>query len=56
MDGDAVEALLRSQRKAEVDRNYERAYADHPLDEPDEWGDLASWGEAARRATRPVGC
>ncbi len=47
---DALEALLQSHRKAEVDEAYARAYAEHPFDEPDEWGDLASWGEAARRA------
>lgn len=48
----ALEALLLSHRKAEVDRAYVRAYAEHPFDEPDEWGDLASWGEAARRTAR----
>ena len=49
---DALEALLLSHRKAEVDLAYVRAYAEHPFDEPDEWGDLASWGEAARRSAR----
>lgn len=32
-----------------VDAMY-RAYDDHPLDEPDEWGDLASFREAAARS------
>jgi hypothetical protein len=45
----ALESLLRSHRKAEIDRAYADAYAAHPFDEPDEWGDLASFGEAARR-------
>ena len=45
----ALEALLRSYRKAEIDEAYAAAYAAHPFDEPDEWGDLASWGEAAGR-------
>jgi hypothetical protein len=49
---DALEALLRSHRKAEIDEAYAAAYAAHPFDEPDEWGDLASWGEAARRTGR----
>jgi hypothetical protein len=43
---EALEALLRSHRAAEIDRAYE-AYDDHPLDEADEWGDLASFREAA---------
>ena len=32
-----------------VDRAYE-AYDEHPLDEPDAWGDLASFREAAGRS------
>ena len=46
----ALEALLRTHRKADIDEAYAKAYAEHPFDEPDEWGDLASWGDAARRA------
>lgn len=42
----ALGALLAQHRRAEVDHAY-RAYDDHPLDEPDEWGDLASFGRAA---------
>jgi hypothetical protein len=45
---DALEALLRT-HQAEIDRAYAEAYADHPFDEPDERGDLAGFGEAARR-------
>ena len=45
----AVEALVRSDRAAEFDRAY-AAYDDHPLDEPDAWGDLASFREAAGRS------
>jgi hypothetical protein len=33
-------------RAAEVDATY-AAYDEHPLDEPDEWGDLASFRRAA---------
>ena len=49
----ALEALLKDAsagpRSTKLRR---RAYAEHPFDEPDEWGDLASWGEAARRTAR----
>jgi hypothetical protein len=43
---EALGALLRQHRRAEVDEAY-RAYDEHPLDEPDEWGDLASFRESA---------
>lgn len=43
---EALEALLARHRSAEVDAGY-AAYDEHPLDEPDEWGDLASFREAA---------
>jgi hypothetical protein len=43
---EAFEALLSRHRHAEVDASYGR-YDDHPLEEPDEWGDLASFREAA---------
>jgi hypothetical protein len=46
----ALEALLASRRSAEIDAAYERAYAEHPFDEPDEWGDLASFSDAASRS------
>lgn len=42
----ALEALLARHRTAEVDDSY-AAYDEHPLDEPDEWGDLASFRQAA---------
>ncbi len=43
---EALAALLERHRATEVDASY-AAYDEHPLDEPDEWGDLASF----RRAT-----
>ena len=43
---EALEALLVRHRAAEVDASY-AAYDKHPLDEPDEWGDLASFRQAA---------
>jgi antitoxin MazE5 len=43
---EALEALLARHRAAEIDASYS-AYDTHPLDEPDEWGDLASFGKAA---------
>lgn len=43
---EALEALLIRHRSAEVDASY-KAYDEHPIDEPDEWGDLASFRRAA---------
>ena len=43
---EALTALLERHRSAEVDASY-AAYDQHPADEPDEWGDLASWRRAA---------
>lgn len=43
---EALQALLVRHRAAEVDASYV-AYDKHPLDEPDEWGDLASFRRAA---------
>jgi hypothetical protein len=43
---EALEALLARHRSAEVDASY-AAYDKHPMDEPDEWGDLASFRRAA---------
>lgn len=43
---EALAALLQRNRAAEIDAAY-AAYDEHPLDEPDEWGDLASFREAA---------
>lgn len=46
MVDEALAALLARHRAAEVDAGY-AAYDEHPLDEPDEWGDLASFRRAA---------
>lgn len=43
---EALRAFLARHRSAEVDARY-AAYDEHPLDEPDAWGDLASFREAA---------
>ena len=43
---EALTALLARHRAAEIDASY-AAYDEHPLDEPDEWGDLASFRQAA---------
>ena len=43
---EALAALLSRHRAAEVDASY-AAYDRHPLEEPDEWGDLASFRQAA---------
>jgi hypothetical protein len=43
---EALDALVARHRAAEIDASY-KAYDAHPLDEPDEWGDLASFREAA---------
>jgi hypothetical protein len=43
---EALAALLRRHRAAEIDAAYS-AYDEHPLDGADEWGDLASFREAA---------
>lgn len=42
----ALAALLAQHRRAEVDDAY-AAYDEHPIDEPDEWGDLGSFRSAA---------
>jgi post-segregation antitoxin (ccd killing protein) len=42
----ALAALLARQRAAEIDASY-AAYDASPLDGEDEWGDLASFREAA---------
>ncbi|MDQ1394056.1 MAG: hypothetical protein QOF30_3033 [Acidimicrobiaceae bacterium] len=43
---EALNALVARNRAAEIDAAYD-AYDQHPLDEPDEWGDLASFRNAA---------
>jgi hypothetical protein len=42
----ALQALLATHRASEIDASY-AAYDEHPLDEADEWGDLASFRRAA---------
>jgi hypothetical protein len=46
---EALAALLAACRSTEIDKAY-AAYDEHPLDEPDEWGDLASFHEAAAKS------
>lgn len=43
---EALGAFLRSHRAAEIDATYV-AYDEHPLEERDAWGDLASFRAAA---------
>jgi hypothetical protein len=43
---EALRSLLLRHRSAELDAEY-GAYDAHPLEEPDEWGDLASFRAAA---------
>lgn len=43
---EALTALLAQHRAVEIDRAY-TAYDVHPIGEPDEWGDLASFRKAA---------
>ena len=45
LDG-ALRALLARHRAVAIDAAY-TAYDEHPLDEPDEWGDLAAFRGAA---------
>ncbi|MEZ5265901.1 MAG: hypothetical protein R2755_29880 [Acidimicrobiales bacterium] len=46
---EALAALLARDPAVKIDAAYAAAYREHPLDEPDEWGDLASFREAAGR-------
>lgn len=43
---EALRALLFRHRAGVLDKSYE-AYDEHPLDEADEWGDLASFRQTA---------
>jgi hypothetical protein len=45
---EALRALLLRHRAAEIDSAYE-AYDEHPINEPDQWGDLESFRTAAAR-------
>jgi hypothetical protein len=47
---EALAALLARYRSAEIDATYAAAYDQHPLEEPDEWGDLASFRQAAAQS------
>jgi hypothetical protein len=44
---EALAALLHRHHSAQIDAAYAAAYDAHPLDEPDEWGDLESFRRAA---------
>lgn len=46
---EALTALVARYRSGEIDEAY-GAYDEHPPNEPDEWGDLASFREAAGRS------
>ena len=43
---EALKALLSRHRSAEIDTSY-AAYCEHPIDESDEWGNLATFRQAA---------
>lgn len=43
----ALGSLLERYRRAAIDRGYAAAYDSQPIDEPDEWGDLSSFRDAA---------
>jgi hypothetical protein len=49
MIDEALRALVARHRSAEVEASY-AAYDEHPLDESDEWGNLASFREAVGRS------
>lgn len=46
---EALKALLARRRATRIDATY-AAYDTHPLDTPDEWGDLASFRAAVARS------
>lgn len=43
---EALRVFLARHRSAQVDASY-AAYDEHPNTQPDAWGDLASWRQAA---------
>lgn len=45
---EALRALVARHRAAEIDAAY-AAYDEHPIDEPDEWGDLESFRAPAAK-------
>lgn len=44
---EALRALVARHRAGRIDAAYAAAYDQHPLSEPDAWGDLASFRQAA---------
>ncbi len=44
---EALAALLARHRAATIDAAYAAGYDEHPIDEPDAWGDLDSFRSAA---------
>ncbi|MEX2280005.1 MAG: type II toxin-antitoxin system VapB family antitoxin [Acidimicrobiia bacterium] len=42
----ALAALVERHRQVQIDASY-ASYDDHPIDTPDEWGDLGTWRERA---------
>jgi hypothetical protein len=46
---EALRALVARHRATEIDKAYS-VYEQHPLDEPDEWGDLASFRDSAAKS------
>ena len=51
--GVTADELVPQNRQADIDAEYE-AYDRHPLDEPDDWGDLASFLHANLLRKRTV--
>jgi len=47
MIDDALKALRTLYRAGEIDAAYATAYEQQPIDQPDEWGDLASFRDAS---------
>ncbi|MEQ8842295.1 MAG: antitoxin MazE5 [Acidimicrobiales bacterium] len=43
----ALAALLSHYRRVDTDERYTAAYRAHPPEEPDEWGDLSTFRDAA---------
>ena len=46
---EALSAVIATNRRSTIDAAY-AAYDEHPLDEPDEWGDLDSFRRAASQS------
>lgn len=44
----ALAALVAANRAAELDASY-TAYDDHPVDAPDQWGDVGAWRHTVGR-------